>query len=227
MKNRIIASTFFIWLVTRLISAYSQTFRLTVENEQAWRDHLERGGTVILCSWHQQFFPFVRHFRTYRHFHPGLMISRSADGALIAGVARGMDWTPIRGSSSRGGLEAMRGMIRHLRRHRLGAHIVDGPRGPIGVVKKGVIHMARETGAMLVPVTAEPAAAWTFRSWDRFFIPKPFSRVCIRFGELIDPGPPDGSVDLETNRARLEAAMRPALRRPPSLHSSSTAVSFS
>ncbi|MEZ5277688.1 MAG: lysophospholipid acyltransferase family protein [Opitutaceae bacterium] len=215
MKNRLLSSSLFVWFVTRLVSSYSRTFRLTVQNEQTWRDHLEQGGSVILCSWHQQFFSFVRHFRGYRHYRPGLMISRSTDGSLIAGVARGMGWITVRGSSSRGGLEAMRGMIQHIRKNRLGAHIVDGPRGPIGVIKKGIIHMARETDAVIVPVYATPTNAWSFRSWDRFFIPKPFSRVCIQFGDPFRLPPRDDDKCIEAERARLEATMRPRLYGSP------------
>ena len=84
--------------------------------------------------------------------------------------------------------------------------------GPIGVVKKGIVHMARESGAMLVPIYAEASNAWTFRSWDRFFIPKPFSRVCIRFGDMIQVAPENDAPDwLEQQRALLETAMRPGL----------------
>jgi lysophospholipid acyltransferase (LPLAT)-like uncharacterized protein len=211
MKRRIISSPVFSWFVARLICAYSRTFRLTVRNEQPWREHLARGGSVILCSWHQQFFSFVRHFRGYRAFRPALMISQSADGSLIAGVARRMGWQTVRGSSSRDGFKAMLGMIRHVRDHHLGAHIVDGPRGPAGVIKKGVIHMARETGAALVPVYAEAERAWRFRSWDRFFVPKPFSRVCIRFGDIVELPPAEDPAEFETQRAHLETIMRPGL----------------
>jgi len=136
-----------------------------------------------------------------------LMISRSTDGALVAGVAHHLGWQVVRGSSSCDGFKAMLGMIKHVHDHRLGAHIVDGPHGPVGVIKKGIIHMARETGAMLVPVYAEARAVWSFRSWDRFFIPKPFSRVCIRFGDMIALPPPNDSDYFESQRAQLEAIM--------------------
>jgi lysophospholipid acyltransferase (LPLAT)-like uncharacterized protein len=213
MKKRIISSPLFTWLVARLISGYSWTFRLTLENEQEWRDHLDKGGSVVLCCWHQQFFSFIRHFRIYRADRPGLMISRSTDGEVIAAVANQMGWITVRGSSSRDGVKALRGMIQHIRDHRLAAHVVDGPRGPIGVVKKGVIHMARETGAVVVPVYAEAAKAWSFRSWDRFFIPKPFSRVCIRFGNMIPPlsASGDDEQSLENQRAQLQTTMLPGL----------------
>ncbi len=211
MNKRVLSSPALAWLVTCLVRSYSWTFRLTVQNEQPWLDHLKAGGSVILCCWHQQFFSFVAHFRKYRCHQPGLMISRSREGTLISGVADRMGWHTVRGSSGRGGLEAMHGMIQHIRLHRFGAHIVDGPRGPIGVVKKGIIHMAHETGAVVGPVYAEASSAWSFKSWDRFFIPKPFARVCIRFGDRVALPPSREPQRLETQRAQLEATMLPGL----------------
>jgi lysophospholipid acyltransferase (LPLAT)-like uncharacterized protein len=122
-----------------------------------------------------------------------------------------MGWQAVRGSSSRGGLKAMFGMIQNIRAHGLGAHIVDGPRGPVGVVKNGIVHMARETGAVVVPVYAEAASAWRFRSWDRFFIPKPFSRVCIRFGDMITMPAAADPAQFEEQRRQLEKTMLPGL----------------
>jgi lysophospholipid acyltransferase (LPLAT)-like uncharacterized protein len=211
MKRRILTSPIFALFVACLIRAYSRSFRLSVLNEQAWRNHLAQGGRVILCCWHQQFFPFIRPFRAYRGARPSLMISQSQDGSLIAGVAHRMGWQTVRGSSSRGGLKAMLGMIQKIREHGLGAHIVDGPRGPIGVVKNGIVHMAHETGAMIVPVYAEADRAWRFRSWDRFFVPKPFARVRIRFGDMIALPPAHDPATFEAQRALLEQTMQPRL----------------
>lgn len=211
MKRRILASPVFIFFVACLIRAYSRTFRLVVENEQAWREFVAGGGRVVLCCWHQQFFPLIRHFCHYRRHRPTLMISRSADGTLIAGIAHHMGWQTVRGSSSRGGMQAMLGLIRKIREHGLGAHIVDGPRGPIGVVKHGIVHLARETGAMVVPVFAEVDRAWHMRSWDRFCVPKPFARVCIRFGDMLAMPTSLDPARFEEQRLELETIMRPRL----------------
>ena len=74
-------------LIYRIIRLYSATFRLTIENEQAWMDYVKGGGKVLLCTWHQQFFAAIRHFKSYSVFKPSLMISKSFDGEIIAGVA--------------------------------------------------------------------------------------------------------------------------------------------
>ena len=88
------------------------------------------------------------------------MISQSRDGDLISGVANKTGWHTPRGSSSRGGKKAMVAMIEHLLTYKFGCHILDGPRGPIGKVKSGVIKMAQEVDALVVPFYVSADNAW-------------------------------------------------------------------
>ena len=202
------------FLIYHLVHSYCRTFRLRVENEQDWLDHLQRGGSVLLCAWHQQFFSAIRHFKSYRRYRPAIMISQSKDGEIIAAVAERSGWRPVRGSSSKDGPRAMRMVIEGLNASRLAAHIVDGPRGPAGKVKAGVIRIAQATGAVIVPFYTSADHAWYFNSWDRFMLPKPFSKVTLRFGEMIRFEPYDDEADFETQRLRLEGIMIPELKLP-------------
>ena len=199
-------------LLYRLIRAYSWTFRIKVENEDNWLTHLKNGGTVLICIWHQQFFPAIRYFKKYQKYNPSLMISKSKDGEIIAGVAKRTGWHPVRGSSSRGGSEALHGMIDRLKTSRLSGHVVDGPRGPAGIVKTGVIRMAHTTGAMIVPFYTYADKAWYMNSWDKFMIPRPFAKVTLRFGEMIKFDPSENNEDFEKQRLHLEKIMRSELR---------------
>ncbi len=194
-----------------LIRAYSWTFRLRVENDKPWLDYLKNGGRVLLCCWHQQFFSVIRHFKTYAVYHPSLMISQSKDGNIISGIAEKSGWHAVRGSSSRDGGRALREMISHLKHSGLAAHVVDGPRGPAGVIKAGVISLARATEAVVVPVYATSDRAWYFKSWDRFMLPKPFARVTLRFGEMLDLTSTGSDEDFEPHRVRLQETMLPSL----------------
>ena len=106
--DRFLTSELFISFLYRLSRAYSWTFNLKVENEKEWMDYLANGGAVLLCGWHQQFFSAIRYFQNYRIFNPAIMISQSKDGELVAGVAKRSGWNPVRGSSSRGGREALK-----------------------------------------------------------------------------------------------------------------------
>jgi lysophospholipid acyltransferase (LPLAT)-like uncharacterized protein len=201
----------FIWFAYYLVKWYSRTFRLTVENEAVWKTLLHQGTPVLLCTWHQQFFAAIAYFETYAKYHPGLMISQSRDGDLISGVANRVGWHTPRGSSSRGGKSAMAAMIDHINTHQFGAHILDGPRGPAGKIKPGIIRMAHATGARVVPFYVTADRAWFFNSWDRFMVPKPFSRVRIVFEPdiVMTPTPaPDG---FEQQRHDLEARFLPRL----------------
>ncbi|MFH0785597.1 MAG: lysophospholipid acyltransferase family protein [Pseudomonadota bacterium] len=206
--NEILSSKFTQWLLYKFIRIYSLTYRLEVQNENAWlNDYLNNNGSIILCVHHQQFFPVIRYFQGYRKYNPGLMISQSKDGDFISAVANRTGWVTIRGSSTRGGQEALRGMINHLAEHRLAAHIIDGPRGPFGVVKPGAIKLAHATGSAIVPFYTRADRAWYARSWDRFLLPKPFSRVVLRFGEKIEFKQTETSEAFEEQRKALEDIM--------------------
>ncbi len=198
-----------------IIRLYSLTFRFNVINEAQWKTLLKKGRPILLCAWHQQFFSAIRHFKTYAPFDPGLMISQSKDGDLIAGVANRSGWHTPRGSSSRDGKKAMNAMIDHLKHYGFGAHILDGPTGPMGKIKPGAIKMARESDAIVVPFYTQAENAWFFHSWDRFMLPKPFSKVTLTFGDIIDFNQQSQGSDFEAHRLFLEKTMLPRLFHKP------------
>ncbi|MEN6466686.1 MAG: lysophospholipid acyltransferase family protein [Syntrophaceae bacterium] len=197
------------------IRLYSLTFRVIIENEQEWMDYVRGGGRVILCTWHQQFFCAIRHFQKYKIFRPALMISRSRDGEMIAAVAERSGWIAVRGSSSNRGKHALYQMIEHLKGSRLAAHVLDGPQGPAGRIKAGIITMAHSAEAAVVPFYTRADRSWFFKSWDNFFLPKPFARVTISFDKIIILEKTDNEEAFEAQRRRLEQLMLPPLRVTP------------
>lgn len=211
MMNRLLQSPVTLAFLYRFIRAYSRTFRLRIENEREWMDHYRQGGAVLLCVWHQQFFAAIRHFKSYEAYSPSLMISKSKDGAIIAGVAERSGWKAVRGSSSTDGRLALGAMIDNLKQFRLAAHILDGPRGPAGRVKAGAIQLAHAAEAMMVPVYTAADRAWYFKSWDRFMLPKPFANVTLRFGRMIDYNALNFNDNFEQKRLELERTMLPGL----------------
>ena len=174
-----------------LIRAHARTLRRRVEGEESLRRHLGAGKRVLFASWHQRFYGGIAYLRPYR---PTIMISQSADGEMIARIVRALGWGPVRGSSSRGGAAAMTAMVESFAGHQVGGHIVDGPRGPACVIKPGLLRIAQKADASIMPVYVAYARAWQARSWDRFQVPLPFTRVLIRFGRLIEP---PGELDAE------------------------------
>jgi lysophospholipid acyltransferase (LPLAT)-like uncharacterized protein len=210
--NRFLTSELFIFFLYRFIIAYSWTFRLKVENEKEWVDYLKNGGAVLLCVWHQQFFSVIRHAKNYKIYNPSIMISLSKDGEIVARMCKHNGWNAVRGSSSRGGMEALKKMITKLRETKLAAHIVDGPTGPSGKVKPGVIRLAHAANAVIVPISVYAEKAWYFNSWDKFLLPKPFSKVTLRFEEMIKFDRVKDREIFERQRMRLEEVMLPALK---------------
>jgi len=212
-KIRNIAKTRFgvavIYWIARL---YCATFRLTVENETEWFNYLEQGGKVLLCGWHQQFFTGIRVFKRYKQYQPGLMSSKSLDGQIAAGVAQMAGCHTVWGSSSNSASAALKEMIRRLKDHQLALHILDGPRGPAGVVKAGAIAIAHGADAVIVPGVIIADRAWYLHSWDRFMIPKPFAYVTIKFLPKIELPPIMDKAEYENQRKRLEEIMQPYLK---------------
>ena len=211
--SRIIKSDIFLDIFYGILRAYCRTFRITSINEAPWRNYLQKGGSVLFCCWHQQVFPTLAYIRDFRELSPPLMISQSNDGDIGAGIVRRYGWKPVRGSSSKGGLKALKQMIRELRRSRLAGHIVDGPRGPAGIVKPGIISLALAARAVIIPVSISANRAWFFNSWDRFMLPKPFARLQFVFGEMIHVDGSEGKTDVEARRRHLESVMQPYLIR--------------
>ena len=166
----------------------------------------------MICGWHQQFFSAVRPFKNYKTFNPSIMLSQSKDGEIVAKLALRNGWNPVRGSSSKGGMGALKKMITCLKENKLAAHVVGGPRGPSGVVKAGVIRLAHAANAIIVPVSVSAEKAWYFNSWDKFLLPKPFSKVILRFGEMIQFDRVKDREVFERQRTRLEEIMIPGLR---------------
>jgi len=137
-----------------------------------------------------------------------VLASRSHDGELVARWIRRFGLEPIRGSSTRGGGEALRLLARALRSGREVVVVPDGPRGPREVLKPGIITLARLTGAPIVPIAVGASREWRLGSWDEFRIPRPFARCVMRFGEPIHVSRALDRAGEEAARKDVEAALR-------------------
>jgi len=160
---------------------------------------------AIGVFWHQRLlcFPYA-----YGRFQPRILISQSRDGDLIASVARGMGCVPIRGSSRRGKVEAMRGLLAEATSGHDIAITPDGPLGPLHVFQVGAVYLASQTGLPIVPLSVSYGRCWRFKSWDRFILPWPFTWGVLHVGEAISVPPQLDAAGLETWRLRLETALR-------------------
>ena len=131
------------------------------------------------------------------------LASKSKDGDYAAFVAKKLGFTPVRGSSKKkgkdkGGKEAMQIYIEGLTRGLRGGLTVDGPKGPRRECKPGAVIIAKESGAPILPTASHFHSYWEFKkSWDKFKIPKPFSRIDIIYGEPICVHPSTTNEEVE------------------------------
>ncbi len=204
-----------IYLLYLFVRVYLLTIRVKIENDQKWVNEIKKGTPVLLCLFHQQFFYTVRFFRRYSdRFATCVLISQSRDGEIGALIARFSGGHTVRGSSSRGGKQAMEGMIDFLKGSgRIGMNLVDGPQGPIGGVKAGSIRIAQKANALIVPAYFTSDNIWQVNSWDEFIIPKPFSSVTLTFDNVIKADTIKTDKEFEALRVKLEQTMAPYLKR--------------
>ena len=135
-------------------------------------------------------------------------VSLSRDGQLQAAILGRCGIQSVRGSSSRGGARAARGLLRAISRGALAAIAVDGPRGPFGAVKPGVVYLARRTRVPIWPVAVAARRGRELAgTWDRYLLPLPFTRTAVVIGSPISVSE-DG--DVEPYRAALESALEAA-----------------
>jgi lysophospholipid acyltransferase (LPLAT)-like uncharacterized protein len=185
----------------RLLAA---TLRLRRE-ERTVEPLLASGAPAIFVVWHARILllPYLYRGRGLR-----VLVSRSEDGAMVAGLVRRLGFVVVRGSSSRGGVQGLRALVRALGEGHSVVLVPDGPRGPREILKPGVVALARLTGALVVPAALGASSEWRARSWDEFRIPKPFSRCVVRLGEPIAVPRDVDVAGEESARKEIETALR-------------------
>jgi lysophospholipid acyltransferase (LPLAT)-like uncharacterized protein len=193
-----------------LASALLATVRFRSEHHERFDALMDRGEPVLFALWHGRLLPL-----TYFHRHRGFaaMVSRSKDGEYIARIVEKWGFEVVRGSTSRGGLSALRDVSRQIRAGNSVAITPDGPRGPRQQLQPGVIAAAKLTGAPILPVVAGCSRAWWPGSWDRFCIPKPFAEVVVLYGEPRHVPRDSGDEELARHAADLERELNGMIER--------------
>lgn len=165
----------------------------------------------IFCFWHRCTLPAGWYFRKFRC---SILISQSFDGELIARTLRLLGYGSVRGSSSRGGAAGLMAMREVLERGEPVVFTADGPRGPIYQTKIGAVKLAAMTGEEMGCFYLLPERAWVMKSWDRFLVPLPFSRVVVSWVRAVEaPAVDADAATLEAKRAELNGALERARLR--------------
>jgi len=213
------------WLIAGYMRLVRSTGNWTIVGGEDAFERVRAGKSFIYAFWHGRLLmvPYARGGT----WHVYILISNHPDGQLIAKAVRSLNITTIAGSTSKGGTNALLTLARTLKKGGIVGITPDGPRGPRMRASDGVVGLARLSGAPVYPVAYSASRGVVMRSWDRFFLPLPFSRGVFLWGPPI--GVPDDA-DAETmkhKRQEIEDALnavteqadrlvgRPAVRPEP------------
>ena len=194
-----------LWPFGVLLKLWGLTLRFELSPEDL-ANYTRKSEPVALVLWHNRLFlaaEIVRRFRQGRASYA--LVSASQDGAWLTAFFALAGMRTVRGSSSRLGREAASALVEMLRAgHDVGI-TPDGPRGPRYDLKPGGVIVARRARVPVLLIGCEFFSAWRLRSWDRFYVPKPFSRVRMRCELLTPEQLADRERGLELMRDRLLA----------------------
>jgi lysophospholipid acyltransferase (LPLAT)-like uncharacterized protein len=145
------------------------------------------GRGYLLGIWHQNLFQGILAQTGLKYV---VIVSRSKDANPVAYTCTSLGHIVTRGSSKKGNVDkggkaAKNEMISVLQQGYPGAVTIDGPKGPAKEVKPGIIDMAKKSGSPIVPYIPVPEKYWSFNSWDKFRLPKPFSKIVVYYGSPI------------------------------------------
>jgi lysophospholipid acyltransferase (LPLAT)-like uncharacterized protein len=201
-------------LVAFVVSAILRVIGMTLRSTMSFdRDTIDPG----LTEYHARIFPFWHRCVLpatfiFRNRNLAVMTSRSTDGEYIARVIQKFGFLAIRGSSSRGGSQALLEMRTLIQNNGTAVFTIDGPRGPRYVAKRGPILLASMTGVPIIPFYVAVKSAWVLNSWDRFVVPKPFSRIHTHFADkiFVPANLDDGAI--EAYRLKMQSGLEHATR---------------
>lgn len=192
-------------LAAGLIAFVRATTRWQSENETAAREAWAGGRPIIVAFWHNRLAMMPYCWPSQKPFH--MLISTHPDGQLIAKTVSHFGIGTIAGSSTRGGGDALRGLVKALKAGESVGITPDGPRGPRMRAGDGALALARLSEAVIVPAAVSVSRRIVLNTWDRLIIALPFSRGAMVWGEPIAvPRDADGAAQTSL-QARLETEL--------------------
>ena len=190
-----------------LLQLWARTLRFEIDDRAGLINTPPSPRYIGVC-WHNRLLLLPHVIQRFLPQRKGAaLISASRDGALLADVVQRFDFEVVRGSSSRKGVAAMLQLADVMVNGRDAFITPDGPRGPAYHLSPGVVFLAQKSGAAVVPVNLEFSSCWRLKSWDRFIVPRPFSRVRVTFGAPHVVLSTETEEEFESERARLQSAM--------------------
>src|ERR1700728_3927619 len=186
-----------------IIRLIGPTLRVAVAYEAGAQTTLDQ-RPLIASFWHSCMIPATYIFRK---MGIRVMSSNSYDGEYMGRIIHKFGFVAVKGSSSRNAVRALLGLRRALQEGWALAFSLDGPRGPRYKVKPGPVALARSSAVPLTMFHIAVERAWVLNTWDRLIIPKPFSRVLMRFGRLIPVPTTASDEDLDRYQQELQDSL--------------------
>lgn len=179
-KTRLLAA-----LINLLMRCLCLTVRLKVEREEETEALLQEAGGGMLVTWHGRTLLPINRWRFRRKLNHFMLVSMSRDGDLQSEVFRQMGYGVVRGSTGRRGVTATREVLAKLEQGGVLSFTPDGPRGPSGVAQPGAVYFAQRSGKPIIPTGITAWPRWQLGTWDKFMVPRPFSRALWLYGDPI------------------------------------------
>jgi len=195
------------WLIPRVIFLIYKFLCLTIRWDYVGLRYNDQTPPFVLGYWHARILMLPYAFPGW---NGSLLISEHKDGSYIADAAQLMGFGSTRGSSTRGGSRALLALIRIAREGRPVAVTPDGPKGPVEEVKPGVVQLAKKSGLPLRAACYATKRHWRANSWDRFYVPKPFTKGVFVISDEVYADSDDDQVNLQKFQTLMDETQRRA-----------------
>ena len=192
---KVFFSSYFLYFLYRLLQ---WTWKIEVRESKELKELLAKNSLFVVAHWHGEELGILHLLKRYR---VACMVSQSFDGELVARMIHHLGSRAVRGSSSRGAVQALKGILRLAKEGWRPSVAVDGPRGPRHEVKKGVVEIAKVLKVPILPINMACSRSFIFKkSWNKSELPLPFSRIVVEWGAPIYY---DASKDLDVYLAPI------------------------
>jgi lysophospholipid acyltransferase (LPLAT)-like uncharacterized protein len=170
----------------KAIAIIVRLLRLTFKIEIIKPENFDFNTSYIYAAWHGQLFIPIMLLPKLLNIPLGGIVSTSKDGDIMAACMASLDYRIVRGSSSKQSIKALLTMVNMVKQGFSVGFAIDGPKGPRGIVKPGIIFLAQKTGRQIVPVSYKIKKKYILiKSWDKFEIPLPWQKIVFQLGEPI------------------------------------------
>lgn len=216
MKNfLLIFPAFFIFAITRLLIL---TCKVEIIKTQSVLDREKERKPIIFAFWHGRMFP-TPFFKSKIDVY--IVVSRHGDGEVMSRAVRFLGIKSIRGSTdrksgehkkgfpakNRGGASVIREAIKVLEDGNSLSITPDGPKGPRFKFKRNSLMIAEQTKTPIAPLSFSANKVWIINSWDKFIIPKPFSKIKVKFCDLYFVNDLDSEDKIEAHAEFIEKTL--------------------